>query len=63
MRRWVLSVVGIVLALVGVLWTLQGSGVIIGSGMSGQKLWFLVGLIVAALGIVLVVLGVRRPAS
>ena len=63
MRRWVLSGIGIVLALFGVLWTLQGSGVITGSGMSGQKLWFLIGLILVVVGIALVVTGVRRRTS
>ncbi|GLY63648.1 hypothetical protein [Amycolatopsis taiwanensis] len=60
MKRWVLLVVGVVLALIGVLWTLQGSNIITGSGMSGQRQWFLIGLIALVVGIGLVISQARR---
>ncbi|WP_329068877.1 hypothetical protein [Amycolatopsis sp. NBC_01480] len=59
-QRWISLVAGVILLLIGVLWTLQGSNVITGSGMSGQKLWFLIGLVAAVVGIVLLVAGARR---
>jgi hypothetical protein len=60
MRRWVLLVVGILLVLLGLLWTLQGLDVLGGSAMSGVTLWAVVGPIVAVVGLVLVIVGARR---
>ena len=57
-RVWV--VVGVVLVLVGLVWTLQGIGVIQGSSMSGTTTWSVVGPIVLLVGAVLVVVGRRR---
>ena len=51
---------GLVLVLVGLVWFLQGIGVLGGSAMSGVLLWAIVGPVVALLGVVLVVAGVRR---
>jgi hypothetical protein len=50
MRRNVLVVVGVLLVLVGAVWTLQGVGVLGGSAMSGQPLWAVVGPVVAVAG-------------
>jgi hypothetical protein len=61
MKRAILLVVGVLLALIGALWTLQGSGVISGSGMSGQRLWLLIGLVALVAGILLLVTNARRP--
>ncbi len=41
---------GIVLVAMGLLWTLQGLGVVGGSAMSGVTLWAIVGPIVAIVG-------------
>jgi hypothetical protein len=51
---------GILLVLVGALWTLQGLGVVGGSAMSGVTLWAIVGPLVVLAGIALVVTGRRR---
>lgn len=59
MKRWVLLVVGIVLTLMGVVWTGQGSGLITGSVMSGEKQWFLIGLVCLVAGIALLVTSVK----
>jgi hypothetical protein len=61
MKRAILLVVGVLLALIGAVWTLQGSGVISGSGMSGQRLWLLIGLVALVAGILLLVTNARRP--
>ncbi len=58
--RWVWIVIGALAVLSGALWTLQGLGVIGGSGMSGKTMWAVIGPIVVVVGIVLIVLGVRR---
>ena len=56
-----LIVVGIVLILLGGVWMLQGTNVLTGSAvMSGQSLWTVIGAILAAVGIVLLVLGAAR---
>lgn len=47
-RRWV-TVVGVVLALVGLLWFLQGIGVVKGSFMTDQPVWAVIGLVLLAL--------------
>jgi hypothetical protein len=63
MSRTVKLVVGVVLILVGVVWTLQGLDVLGGSGMSGSSFWAVVGPAVAAVGAFLVVRGARTPSS
>ena len=59
--RWVWLIVGILLFLMGALWTLQGLDVVGGSAMSGVTLWAIVGPIVAIVGLVLVGVGMRKP--
>ena len=61
--KWVFLVVGVLLVLTGILWTLQGLDVIGGSGMSGVTTWAVIGPIVAVIGLVLAVVGVRRKAG
>ena len=60
MKSWLYVVAGAVLLLVGLLWVLQGLGTISGSFMSGQKVWFAIGLLVALAGIAALYSGVRR---
>jgi hypothetical protein len=61
MGRIVVLVVGVVLVLVGVLWTLQGLDVVGGSGMSGHAIWAVIGPIVALVGVFLFVRTLRTP--
>jgi F0F1-type ATP synthase assembly protein I len=61
MKRWVPLVVGILLFLIGGVWTGQGAGLITGSFMTGSKLWFLIGLLCLIAGIGLVITTVRKP--
>ena len=44
------TIAGALLILVGLLWILQGSNIIGGSGMSGQSQWLYIGIIVALAG-------------
>ncbi|WP_158886645.1 hypothetical protein [Amycolatopsis anabasis] len=53
MKRWILFAFGVLCAAIGVIWVLQGIGVLGGSFMTGQKLWFLIGLGVLLVGVVL----------
>jgi|GraSoiStandDraft_9_1057307.scaffolds.fasta_scaffold21910_2 hypothetical protein len=50
MLRWLKAIVGIVFVAIGALWILQGLNVVQGSMMSGQTMWFVIGVIVALLG-------------
>jgi len=61
MKKPVWIVVGVLLILLGALWGLQGLGVVGGSAMSGKTLWAVVGPIVAVVGVVLLVTGLRLP--
>jgi hypothetical protein len=61
MGRIVMLVVGAVLVLVGILWTLQGLDVVGGSGMSGHAIWAVIGPIVSLIGVFLVVRTLRTP--
>jgi len=51
---------GVLLVLVGAVWTLQGLGYIGGSAMSGVALWAVVGPVVVILGLLLAVRGARK---
>jgi hypothetical protein len=61
--RITLILLGAALVLVGVIWIGQGLGFIPGSVMTGDRLWFNIGLIVGLVGVVVLVLGLRRPRS
>jgi F0F1-type ATP synthase assembly protein I len=61
MRRWVFLAIGILLMLIGGVWTGQGAGWITGSFMTGAKLWVLIGLICLIGGIGLVIKSLRKP--
>ncbi|WP_433443573.1 hypothetical protein [Nonomuraea sp. CA-141351] len=60
MKSWIPLVIGVLLAAVGILWTLQGLGVVGGSVMSGNTTWAVIGPIVLVIGLVLAVIGLRR---
>jgi hypothetical protein len=54
---------GVLLTVAGVIWALQGFGVIGGSFMSGNSVWAIIGPVVAVIGVVLVAIAVRRARS
>ena len=60
--RWVLLGLGIVLALAGIVWALQGAGILPGSMMSGQSFWLGAGIVALIAGIGLFVAGLRLGA-
>jgi hypothetical protein len=59
MSRPVALVLGGILVVIGLIWFLQGIGVLGGSAMSGVVLWAIVGPIVALAGVFLIVRGQR----
>ena len=60
MSRPVHVIVGVLVLLVGTLWTLQGLGYVSGSAMSGVTLWAVIGPIVAVAGLGLALSRPRR---
>jgi hypothetical protein len=48
--KWVLNILGVLLILVGIVWILQGINVLLGSFMSGQPLYAVLGIVVAIIG-------------
>ena len=59
-RRMTLVVFGAIALLLGLFWVGQGLGLIPGSFMTGNRIWFYIGAVLGAAGIVLMVLGLRR---
>jgi hypothetical protein len=59
--KWVLSVIGVVLTLIGAVWVLQGIDVIPVGMMAGQVQYAILGFIVAAAGVGLIAFANRRP--
>jgi len=59
MRRVVLVGTGFVLTLAGVVFTLQGVGILGGSVMSGVTFWAVAGPVIVLAGVVLVAIGLR----
>jgi len=53
-------VLGALMAVVGLIWTLQGLGYLKGSAMTGVHLWAVLGPIVAGLGVALVIVGLEK---
>lgn len=59
-RTALLVVLGIIALLVGGIWVGQGLNLIPGSFMTGNKMWFWIGLVVGLVGLALVVTGLSR---
>jgi hypothetical protein len=60
MGRRVAVTVGVLMIVVGGLWTFQGLGYLKGSPMTGVQTWAVVGPIVAGLGVALAIVGLGR---
>jgi predicted RND superfamily exporter protein len=55
--------VGLIVALFGLIWALQGFGVLGGSPMSNTSTWSIIGPITVLIGIVIAVFSWRRLSS
>ncbi len=58
--RTVAVPVGIVILLIGLVWFLQGIGVLPGSFMTGSEFWAFAGGLAAIIGLVLIAVGIGR---
>lgn len=61
--RIVLTLVGLIALVIGLLFAGQGAGLIAGSFMTGSRQWLTIGFIVAVVGVILLWLGLRRRGS
>jgi hypothetical protein len=59
--RIALIVVGAIALIVGGVFAGQGMNLIPGSFMTGNRMWFDIGIVIAIVGIILIALGLRRP--
>lgn len=60
MGRWVAVALGVLMFVVGLIWTLQGLGHLGGSSMTGDDTWAVIGPAFAGLGVALVWVAVQR---
>jgi len=62
-RRSFVTIAGVVLLLLGLLWFLQGVGVVGGSFMSGEPVWAVIGLVLLLLAVRLLAEALRGNRS
>jgi hypothetical protein len=60
MKPSLATALGLVLVLLGLVWTAQGVGWLHGSPMTDESFWAFAGVVTALAGIALVGIGVRR---
>ncbi|GIM64634.1 hypothetical protein Pve01_83760 [Planomonospora venezuelensis] len=53
-------VLGVIMVLMGAVWTFQGLGYLEGSAMTDQSIWAVIGPILAGFGVALVIVSARR---
>jgi hypothetical protein len=61
--RWRLLIPGVLVALLGLVWTLQGLDFLGGSSMSGQSFWAGAGVAAMLIGTTLALLGLRKAGA
>jgi len=58
--KWFLNILGVLFILVGIVWFFQGINILLGSFMTGQPLYAVLGVILGAVGGVLIFLANRK---
>ena len=58
--KWVFLVIGIIFALMGAVWALQGLNVFTQGAMAGHLRWTAIGGVLFVVGIVLILVGALR---
>jgi len=59
LKGWLPMALGMLAVVIGAVWTLQGLNILTDSQMSDNKIWALVGPVVALVGLILIITGVR----
>jgi hypothetical protein len=60
MKKGLPVVLGVLMVVVGAVWTAQGLGYLEGSAMTGVEVWAVIGPLLAGFGVALVLVSVRR---
>lgn len=60
MKKALPLVLGGLMLVVGLVWTLQGLGYVSGSPMSGVDFWAIVGPLIAGFGVALMIVGLQK---
>lgn len=64
MKRWTFLVLGVLLVIAGIVWTLQGLNLLGQSGgMNGERIWAVIGPVTALAGLGLLTIGARIRGS
>jgi hypothetical protein len=58
--KWVLNILGVLLILAGLVWFFQGINILLGSFMSGQPRWAVIGAVLVGIGGLLLYFANRR---
>jgi len=58
--KWFLNILGVVMVLIGIVWFFQGINVLLGSFMSGNSLYAVLGVIFVVVGAIVLVF-TNRP--
>jgi uncharacterized membrane protein len=58
--KWLFYISGVILILVGIVWFLQGTNILLGSFMSGDPLYSLLGILLVVVGMVILAFTNRR---
>ncbi len=58
--KWFLNILGVVLILIGVVWFFQGINILLGSFMSGNSLYSVLGIILVVVGIIVLAFTNRK---
>ncbi|MFC3501824.1 hypothetical protein ACFOOK_12745 [Micromonospora krabiensis] len=59
MRGWFPLTLGLLALVIGAVWTVQGLGFVDGSVMTDERIWVVIGPVVALAGLVVLWLGLR----
>jgi uncharacterized membrane protein len=51
--KWLFNIIGVILILVGFVWFLQGINILLGSFMSGDSLYSLLGILLVVVGMII----------
>lgn len=63
MTRWLVVALGVILVLIGAIWTLQGANLLGGSFMTGSRTWLVIGLLAIVVGVALLLRSFRPRAG
>jgi len=61
--KWIASIIGVILTVIGIFWILQGTGIVPIGLMARQSQWTIIGLVMGIVGLGLVVYVNRKSKS